>query len=104
TPTPNMWVIPQSDPSLNAHARQCRVAWSSFARIFLGFTCGALAVTATAYTPVGLPATAAAPDNSPLETTVSIGRRLFFDKRLSADGTISCASCHKPDKAFTDGL
>ncbi|MGZ8934786.1 MAG: cytochrome-c peroxidase [Methylobacter sp.] len=29
---------------------------------------------------------------------------LFNDKRLSADNSISCASCHQPDKAFTDGL
>ncbi len=56
------------------------------------------------YTPVGLPPIDAAPANSPHETAVSIGRRLFFDKRMSADGMISCASCHKPDKAFTDGL
>lgn len=34
----------------------------------------------------------------------SLGERLFNDKHLSADGTISCASCHVPDKAFTDGL
>ena len=33
-----------------------------------------------------------------------LGERLFHDKRLSADGSISCASCHIPDKAFTDGL
>lgn len=32
-----------------------------------------------------------------------LGERLFFDKRLSADGTVSCASCHQPDKAFADG-
>jgi cytochrome c peroxidase len=34
----------------------------------------------------------------------ALGRRLFFDKRLSADGTISCASCHQPERGFTDGL
>lgn len=33
-----------------------------------------------------------------------LGKRLFHDKRLSANGTISCSSCHIPDKAFTDGL
>lgn len=33
-----------------------------------------------------------------------LGQRLFFDKRFSADGTISCASCHKPELFFTDGL
>lgn len=32
------------------------------------------------------------------------GKQLFFDKRLSLDGSISCASCHQPEKAFTDGL
>jgi cytochrome c peroxidase len=32
-----------------------------------------------------------------------LGRRLFFDKRLSADQKVSCASCHKPEHAFTNG-
>jgi cytochrome c peroxidase len=31
-----------------------------------------------------------------------LGRQLFFDKRLSADGTIHCGSCHRPDRAFTE--
>ncbi len=34
---------------------------------------------------------------------MELGRVLFFDKRLSADGTISCADCHDPNFAFTDG-
>ena len=34
---------------------------------------------------------------------VELGKRLFFDRRLSGDGTTSCASCHDPEKAFTDG-
>jgi cytochrome c peroxidase len=33
-----------------------------------------------------------------------LGKRLFFDKRLSGDAAVSCSSCHQPDKAFTDGL
>ncbi len=33
-----------------------------------------------------------------------LGKRLFFDKRLSGDAAISCASCHVPDKGFGDGL
>jgi len=33
----------------------------------------------------------------------AFGRSLFFDKRLSLDNSISCASCHHPEKAFTDG-
>ncbi|MEZ5499130.1 MAG: cytochrome c peroxidase [Steroidobacteraceae bacterium] len=33
---------------------------------------------------------------------VALGRRLFFDPRLSAGGRLSCASCHAPERAFTD--
>ena len=33
-----------------------------------------------------------------------MGNRLFFDTRLSANGEISCASCHQPELGFTDGL
>ncbi len=33
-----------------------------------------------------------------------LGKRLFFDKRLSGDAAISCASCHQPENGFTDGL
>ncbi len=33
-----------------------------------------------------------------------LGKRLFFDKRLSGDAAISCATCHIPDKGFADGL
>ncbi|HKP96871.1 MAG TPA: cytochrome c peroxidase [Fibrobacteria bacterium] len=35
---------------------------------------------------------------------VALGRRLFSDPGLSGDGTRSCATCHHPDQAFTDGL
>ena len=34
----------------------------------------------------------------------ALGKRLFFDKRLSGDVAISCASCHIPEKGFGDGL
>jgi len=54
----------------------------------------------TTVTPLGLP-TIAAQHSAVIE---SLGRRIFFDKRLSVDGTISCASCHVPEKAFSDGL
>jgi cytochrome c peroxidase len=35
---------------------------------------------------------------------IELGRRLFFEKRLSANNEQSCAGCHQPDNAFTDGL
>ncbi len=34
---------------------------------------------------------------------VALGRRLFFDPRLSGTGSVSCAHCHDPARAFTDG-
>lgn len=34
---------------------------------------------------------------------IALGRRLFFDTRLSANGKLSCATCHQPERAFTDG-
>jgi cytochrome c peroxidase len=35
---------------------------------------------------------------------IALGRHLFFDARLSADATMSCATCHRPEAAFADGL
>jgi cytochrome c peroxidase len=34
---------------------------------------------------------------------VALGQKLFFEARLSGDGTVACATCHDPDRAFTDG-
>jgi len=41
-------------------------------------------------------------DNPMTRAKVSLGEALYFDKRLSADGTVSCATCHDPANAFTD--
>jgi cytochrome c peroxidase len=38
----------------------------------------------------------------PTPERVRLGRWLFFDTRLSADGTIACASCHRPEHAFSE--
>jgi cytochrome c peroxidase len=58
--------------------------------------------------PWGLPSwvpTPIEPANNPMSMAkVELGRHLFYDKRLSADQSMSCASCHQQDKAFTDGL
>lgn len=44
------------------------------------------------------------PENNPLtEEKIELGRSLFFDPRLSNNNTISCATCHNPELAFTDG-
>jgi cytochrome c peroxidase len=42
-------------------------------------------------------------DNPMTAAKVQLGKDLFFDKRLSADGTLSCSTCHDPKYAFTDG-
>lgn len=44
------------------------------------------------------------PDNPISEAKVLLGRRLFYDTRLSGNGTYSCGSCHQQARAFTDGL
>ncbi|MBT8131682.1 MAG: cytochrome-c peroxidase [Gammaproteobacteria bacterium] len=38
------------------------------------------------------------------ELVARLGKQLFFDKRLSSNGNVSCASCHQPERSFTDGL
>ncbi|MDD2547343.1 MAG: di-heme enzyme [Burkholderiaceae bacterium] len=44
------------------------------------------------------------PEGNPMsEAKVDLGRYLFYDRRLSGNGTQACASCHHQDKAFTDG-
>lgn len=44
------------------------------------------------------------PEDNPLtESKAELGRHLFYDPRLSGNGTQACASCHHQDKAFTDG-
>jgi cytochrome c peroxidase len=42
-------------------------------------------------------------DNLQTPEKIALGMRLFFDGRLSADGTVACATCHNPERAFTDG-
>jgi cytochrome c peroxidase len=54
---------------------------------------------------MALPPTAPSPtDNPATPEKIALGKQLFFDPRLSGDNSKSCASCHLPEKAFTDGL
>ena len=41
-------------------------------------------------------------DNPPTDAKTALGRRLFFDARLSNDRSVSCATCHHPDVGFSD--
>lgn len=42
-------------------------------------------------------------DNALNVAKFALGKQLFFDPRLSGTGTMACAACHLPEKAFTDG-
>src|SRR5690349_15049926 len=42
-------------------------------------------------------------DNAMTAAKVALGKQLFFDPRLSGDGRMACASCHRPEKGFTEG-
>jgi cytochrome c peroxidase len=53
--------------------------------------------------PAGFPVPLVPSDNPMTPEKVELGRRLFHDTRLSSDGTVACASCHRPDLAYTDG-
>lgn len=63
-------------------------------------------VQAFQQTPIGLDASLwrkRIPASNPMSSRkVELGRALFFDKRLSRDGSVSCAVCHDPARAFTD--
>ena len=53
--------------------------------------------------PLGLDLYMPVPDTNPLTAEkIALGRQLFVDKRLSRDGTIACATCHQPERAFSD--
>ena len=53
--------------------------------------------------PVDATRTAIPPDNPQTPEKIDLGMKLFFDGRLSADGTVACSTCHDPARAFTDG-
>lgn len=53
--------------------------------------------------PAGFPVPQFPDDNQLTQERWSLGKKLFFDTRLSKDNSISCATCHLPELAFTDG-
>lgn len=47
---------------------------------------------------------ASPPDNAWSEARAELGKKLFFDPRLSTSGQVTCASCHLPERGWADGL
>ena len=86
-----------------------RTAFACAAGLWLavaGGTARLPAQSAPAYAwglPSGLPPPAVPADNPMSEALVELGRHLFYDTRLSANGTQSCGTCHEQARAFTDG-
>ena len=66
------------------------------------FAVVSLAGTAQAQWPVGLPELTYPKDNPASEEKIALGRMLYFDKRLSADNSVSCASCHDPKLGWSN--
>ena len=54
--------------------------------------------------PKGFPKPRVPADNPMTAAKVELGRHLFYDNRMSVNGAASCATCHKQELAFTDGL
>jgi cytochrome c peroxidase len=52
--------------------------------------------------PLGLPPLPVPNDNPMTPEKIELGKLLYFDKRLSKDGTVSCATCHNPETAWTE--
>ncbi|MGR9099098.1 MAG: cytochrome c peroxidase [Gammaproteobacteria bacterium] len=52
--------------------------------------------------PLGLPAMPFPIDNPPTAEKIVLGKKLFFDRRLSLNDTMSCAMCHIPNQGFTN--
>ena len=50
---------------------------------------------------LGLPDVLSPEDNKPTKEKIALGRKLFMDRRLSHNNTISCAMCHVPEQGFT---
>src|SRR6202007_1698816 len=61
--------------------------------------CQSLPAQLATYEPMSIPA-----DNPLTPEKVALGRQLFFDERLSVDGTKSCYSCHVCENGLTEGL
>ena len=78
-------------------------------RAMRSMLCGLIAIamptlcSAQESSSLGLPSIPVPHDNPQNADKIALGRALFFDTRLSRDQTVSCATCHDPGHAFTDG-
>lgn len=91
-------------------ATRCQVTFRGFVRLAAGWGVLALFLVGSAVAesyvwrlPGGMTPPPVPADNPMSRAKVELGRHLFFDIRLSGPGYMACATCHKPELAFTDG-
>lgn len=73
--------------------------------VALGALVAVAFVSSTAFgAPLGLPPVPIPADNPITPEKVTLGKKLFEDKRFSTTGKVSCSKCHERDKGFADGL
>lgn len=91
--------------TLRARLQQWRtVPWLITTAVLFVFGCEHGEVVAT-YTPYAVyPTPTYPPNNLPTAERIALGALLFNDKRLSADSSISCSSCHRETNAFADSV
>lgn len=83
---------------------RCLAMIAATAAVCLGLACSALADEPyDLKTPAGLRPMRIPSDNPLTVGKVELGKQLYFDPRLSRDNTISCASCHDPEKGWSNG-
>ena len=78
--------------------RTCAVAGLAFSIVLSG----AASEEPRPDAPLGLSPVPIPADNPSTAQNVVLGKRLYFDPRLSRDGTISCATCHNPRTGWTE--
>ena len=82
--------------------RACITGWVCVSLVHATGVCQETPEVATIpVVPVGLPGPIPVPTDNPLTPAkIDLGQKLFFEQRLSADQTTSCATCHDPQKGF----
>lgn len=103
--------MPKSNRRLSAHLRYLMAGTGAAGLLLSGLLVNWQSVSAQedkepppppGKIPAGLPDIPYPKDNPPTEAKIHLGKQLYFDKRLSSDNTISCASCHDPEKGWSN--
>ncbi len=85
-------------------ARPETIGWTSLL-VAIGLTMGCASSAPSDGPRVSqLPPAPSPADNPSTPEKIALGKQLFFDRRLSRDGSASCETCHVRDKGWTDGL